>query len=57
MNISSVIQEINNEYDSKIDEIKSKGNYDEVEINGIKANWKDILAVYAVKVTDRKSVV
>ena len=54
MNISSVIQEINNEYDSKIDEIKSKGNYDEVEINGIKANWKDILAVYAVKVTTDK---
>lgn len=54
MNISSVIQEINNDYDSKIDEIKSKGNYDEVEINGIKANWKDILAVYAVKVTTDK---
>ncbi|MFR2095407.1 MAG: CHAP domain-containing protein [Eubacterium sp.] len=54
MDISSVIQEINNDYDSKIDEIKSKGNYDEVEINGIKANWKDILAVYAVKVTTDK---
>lgn len=54
MNISSVIQEINIEYDSKIDEIKSKGNYDAVEINGIKANWKDILAVYAVKVTTDK---
>lgn len=45
MNISSVIQEINNEYDSKIDEIKSSGDYDEVEINGIKANWKDIRSI------------
>lgn len=51
MNISTVIQEINADYDNRIDEIKSSGDYDEVEINGNKANWKDVLSIYAVKVT------
>ncbi len=51
MNISTVIQEINADYDNKIDELKASGNYDSVEINGSKANWKDVLSIYAVKVT------
>lgn len=51
MNISTVIQEINADYDNRIDEIKSSGDYDEVEINGNKANWKDVLSIYAIKVT------
>lgn len=51
INISTVIQEINADYDNKIDELKSSGNYDSIEISGNKANWKDILAIYAVKVT------
>lgn len=50
MNISSVIQEINADYDNKIDELKSD-EYDRIEINGSKANWKDVLSIYAVKVT------
>lgn len=51
INISSVIQEINADYDNKMDSLKSSGNYDSVEINGSKANWKDVLSIYAVKVT------
>lgn len=51
MNITSVIQEINAEYDSRINELKSADTYDSVEINGSKANWKDILSVYSVKVS------
>ncbi len=51
MNISTVIQEINADYDNKIDEFKASGNYDSVEINGSKANWKDVLSIYAVKTT------
>lgn len=51
MNISSVIQEINADYDNRIDSLKSSGNYDSVEINGSKANWKDVLSIYAVKTT------
>ncbi len=51
MNISSVIQEINADYDNKIDELKASGSYDSVEISGNKANWKDVLSIYAVKTT------
>lgn len=51
MNISTVIQEINADYDNRIDELKAFGNYDSVEINGSKSNWKDVLSIYAVKTT------
>lgn len=51
MNITSVIQEINAKYDSRINELKSADTYDSVEINGSKANWKDVLSVYSVKVS------
>lgn len=51
MNITGVIQEINAEYDSRINELKSADTYDSVEINGSKANWKDVLSVYSVKVS------
>ncbi len=51
MNISTVIQEINSDYDNRIDELKASGSYDSVEINGSKSNWKDVLSIYAVKTT------
>ncbi len=51
MNITSVIQQINNEFDDKIDEIKSSGSFDGVEIIGSRSNWKDVLSIYAVKTT------
>lgn len=51
MNITSVIQQINNEFDDKIDEFKSSGNFDGVEVIGNRSNWKDILSIYAVKTT------
>lgn len=50
MNMSTAIQEINADYDNRITELKSD-DYDRIEINGNKANWKDVLSVYAVKVT------
>lgn len=51
MNITSVIQQINNEFDDKIDEIKSSGNFDGVEVIGSRSNWKDVLSIYAIKTT------
>ena len=51
MNITSVIQQINNEFDDKIDEIKSSGRFDGVEVIGSRSNWKDVLSIYAVKTT------
>lgn len=49
MNITSAIQQINNEFDDKIDKIKSSGSFDGVEVIGSRSNWKDILSIYAVK--------
>lgn len=51
MNITSVIQQINNEFDDKIDEIKLSGSFDGVEVIGSRFNWKDVLSIYAVKTT------
>lgn len=51
MNITSAIQQINNEFDDKIDKIKSSGSFDGVEVIGSRSNWKDILSIYAVKTT------
>lgn len=55
MNITSVIQQINNEFDDKIDEIKSSGSFDGVEVIGSRSNWKDVLSIYAVKTTTDES--
>lgn len=54
MNITSVIQQINNEFDDKIDEIKSSGSFDGIEVIGSRSNWKDVLSIYAVKTTTDK---
>lgn len=51
MTINTVIQEINSDYEDEIDSIKSSNIYDTYEINGSRANWKDVLAVYSVKTT------
>lgn len=50
MNMKSVIDEINTEYDRKLEEEKTSVPYDVLEIEGSRADWKEILAVYAVKV-------
>ena len=50
-NIRTVVQEMNAEFDNQVNAVKTSGSYDSVEINGTKANWKDVLAVFAVKTT------
>lgn len=50
MNMKSVIDEINTEYDKKLEEEKTSVPYDVLEIEGSRADWKEVLAVYAVKV-------
>lgn len=50
-NVRTVVQEINAEFDNQVNATKTNGSYDSVEINGTKANWKDVLAVFAVKTT------
>lgn len=52
--LNSVIRKINEEYYTEIEKIKSEVPHDDLEMSNITPNWKDILAVYAVKVTTAK---
>ena len=46
-----VIREINDDYLDRIESIKATVNYDDLEITGSRAPWKEVLSVYAVKTT------
>lgn len=48
--IQTAVQEINAEYQAKIDEIKAANTYDVLVMARSPADWKDVLAVYAVKI-------
>ena len=50
MTMQSVVREINAEYDTRLDEIQSSTTYDVLEMSGSRAVWKEVLAVYSVKV-------
>lgn len=49
-----IISEINNEFMTKITDIQKNTTHDEYDINSNRASWKDVLAVYAVKVSGEK---
>lgn len=49
LTMQGVIQEVNTEYQAKIDETKNSVSYDILEMRGSRARWQDVLAVYAVK--------
>lgn len=48
--MNEVISDLNTEFMNKIIEIQQNNSYDEYDINGERAKWKDILAIYSVKV-------
>ncbi len=50
--MSSVVSELNREFIGKVVQIQKDNPYKEYDINSNRANWKDILAVYAVKVNN-----
>lgn len=50
MSMQTVVQQINADYDSQIQAKKNAVSYDGLEMSGSRAVWKDVLAVYAVKV-------
>ena len=52
MNMSSVIRELNTEFTNKITEIQKNTGHDEFEINSNKAQWKDILSLYTVIISN-----
>lgn len=53
-NMSSVVSEINIEFVNKITEIQNSVNYDDYEINSDRAEWKDVISVYTVLITEGK---
>ena len=48
--MQTVVREINLEYDNHLDEIINNTPHDILEMSGSRAVWKDVLAVYSVKV-------
>ncbi len=50
MSTRSVIQSIDQEYNARLEEIKNDYSYDRLELSGSRAPWREVLAVYAVKV-------
>ncbi len=52
--MSEVVAEINLEYQKEIDTIKKKKPYDVLELSGVRATWKDVLSVYAVRTNTDK---
>ena len=47
----TVVQEINQEYQAQLDDIKGSVVYDTLVMSGSRAVWPEVLSVYAVKVT------
>ena len=50
MSMPAVVQEINQDYDNRLEQEKNSVSYDVIEMSGSRAVWKDVLAVYSVKV-------
>lgn len=50
--MNKVISDLNNEFMNKITQIQQENPYDEYDIAGKRAEWKDILAVYVAKVSN-----
>lgn len=50
MTMQTAVQEINADYDARLEAEKNSVSYDSLEMSGSRAVWKEVLAVYAVKV-------
>lgn len=51
MTMRQAVQEINTEYQNKIDVLKANHPHDKLEMKGSRAVWPEVLSVYAVKLT------
>ena len=49
--MQTVVREINQEYEGKLEEIKTGNPHDVLEMSGSRAVWTEVLAIYAVKTT------
>lgn len=52
--LQSAVQELDIAYEGKLEEIRDSCRYDVLEMNGSRAAWKDVAAVYAVRTPERK---
>ena len=53
--MSSVISEINNDINTKVELIKNATIYDDISIDTTYSNFKDVIAIYSVKFSDDKN--
>ena len=51
MTMPAVVQELNSEYQNRMNKLKSAQSYDVLEVSGSRAVWLEVLAVYSVKTT------
>ncbi len=51
MTMQTAVTEINTEYQAKIEEVKNSNPYYVVEITGLNPVWKDVMAIYAAKIS------
>ena len=49
--MQTVVREINEDYEARLDAIQANISYDVLEMSGSRAVWPEVLAVYAVKTT------
>lgn len=48
--MQTAVREINTDYDNRLNEIKNGNTYDVLEMSGSRAVWKEVIALYAVKI-------
>ncbi len=51
MTMQQVISDINEDYQNRIESIKTENHHDDIEMSGSCAVWPQVLSVYAVKIT------
>ena len=49
LTMRDAVQQINEDYEHHIEDIKSSNTYDILEMSGSRAKWKKVVAIYAVK--------
>ena len=53
--MNQVISDLNTEFMNKITQIQQETSHDEYDITGQRTEWKDILAIYSVKISEGKN--
>ena len=53
--MNKIVSDLNNEFINKITQIQKDNPYDEYDIDSHRADWKDVLAVYTVNLSNGKN--